>query len=444
MKLSRSRTLSILRVLLLVLLVVQAHTQGGPIIGGFDAGRGGYMSLRDSGSLALLRSSVTSQFPGATFTASGTLTSAYLSTLNYLFVSSATSNNSAITPLSASEQTALRNFVLSGGTALIFVDNDTFDPNAPLANSSLLTPFGLHITGTLGGSQSGTIINSANPIVTGRAGTATGIDTLYPGWLDNLNGSLRIANQNANGAPALSAFLPGALGAGSGGAVFFTDANLALDGTRTTNNTILILNSLALATLDNMVAAPGQCVPFPVRLATPAGPGGVYITLSSGDPSRVSLALSPQNNFVVYIPADATVPDRRTPNALVCGVTFGSAVITAAATGYPSASQTVRVAETLSFFPTSVTVTGTSRQIRLTLSETYPALLGGLTVSLSSDNPAVATVPPTVTIPANATSVSVPVTGVSFGTTIIHVSGAPNATDAAASVTFLSGIGVGN
>src|ERR1017187_7029467 len=194
----------------------------------------------------------------------------------------------------------------------------------------------------------------------------------------------------------------------------------------------------------NLTVAPGQCVSFPVTLVTPAGPGGVYITLSSGDSSKVAFALTPQNSYLVYIPAGTMVPDRRTPNALVCGVTFGSAAITAAAKGYLSASQSVRVAGTLSLFPSSSTEAGLSKQIRLTLSETYPALPGGLTVSLSSDNPAVATVPPTVTIPANATSVSVPVTGVSFGTTIIHVSGAPNATDAAASVTFLSGIGVGN
>src|SRR6266852_825539 len=111
MKLSRSSKIFSLG-LMFVAVAVVPPSQCAPIIGGFDAGRGGYMSLRDSGSLSLLRSSVTSQFPGATFTANGTLTSAYLSTLNYLFVSSVTSNTSEITPLSESEQNALRNFVL--------------------------------------------------------------------------------------------------------------------------------------------------------------------------------------------------------------------------------------------------------------------------------------------------------------------------------------------
>ena len=189
----------------------------------------------------------------------------------------------------------------------------------------------------------------------------------------------------------------------------------------------------------NVTVAPGQCAPFAVALATPASPGDVSVTLSSGDPSTVSLALSPQNSFVVVIPAGATVPDRRTPNALVCGVKFGSALINAAATGYSSASQTVRVFETLSFFPSNVIEPNLSKQVRLTLNETYPALAGGLTVSVSSDNPAVGTVPSTVTIPAGATGVTVPVTGVSAGTTLIHASGAPNAGDAVASVTFGSG-----
>jgi hypothetical protein len=48
----------------------------------------------------------------------------------------------------------------------------------------------------------------------------------------------------------------------------------------------------------NVTVAPGQCGPFSVALATPAGPGDVSVTLSSSDPSTVSLALSPQNSYV--------------------------------------------------------------------------------------------------------------------------------------------------
>jgi hypothetical protein len=58
-----------------------------------------------------------------------------------------------------------------------------------------------------------------------------------------------------------------------------------------------------------------------------------------------------------------------------------------------------------------------------------------VTVNLSSDNPGVATVPATVTIPANNTSVNVPVTGVAVGATLIHASALPNVPDTTISVT---------
>jgi hypothetical protein len=49
----------------------------------------------------------------------------------------------AIIALRNSEQSALQGFVMSGGTALIFSDNSTFDSNAPAANASLLSPVGV-------------------------------------------------------------------------------------------------------------------------------------------------------------------------------------------------------------------------------------------------------------------------------------------------------------
>jgi hypothetical protein len=136
----------------LIGLACGVTTAKADVIGGFDLSRGGEFSLRDSASLSGLRTAITSAFPGDTLSANGTLTPAYLSSINTLFISSATGNTTATSPLSASEQTALTNFVLAGGSALIFVDNDTFAGGAsPTANNSFLSPFGLHVTGTLNG-----------------------------------------------------------------------------------------------------------------------------------------------------------------------------------------------------------------------------------------------------------------------------------------------------
>lgn len=50
-------------------------------------------------------------------------------------------NQSATVPLPSAEQTAVLDFVERGGCAIRFRDNDTFDPNAPQTNESLIDPF---------------------------------------------------------------------------------------------------------------------------------------------------------------------------------------------------------------------------------------------------------------------------------------------------------------
>src|ERR1700736_5716147 len=80
----------------------------------------------------------------------------------------------------------------------------------------------------------------------------------------------------------------------------------------------------------NVTVDPGQSAPFPVLLATPAAADGVFITLTSSDPSSVTVA--PAN---IFIPQGATSISRA---ATVSGVNAGSAIITASASGFPPAS----------------------------------------------------------------------------------------------------------
>jgi hypothetical protein len=228
------------------------------VIGGFTGARGGGGSVVANPALQTL---ILNQYPGATFSSASTLTSSYLSTVTDLMISVAVTNSSAITPLSAAEQTALVNFVKAGGTALLFTDNSTFDPNAPAVNASFLSPFGLSDTGTLSGVQSSTIVNSLFPVVTGPAGTATGFNTNFPGWFTSTGSALVLATLNLNNEPDLAVLLPGALSPGSGAVVFFADANNLGGGSMSdTADNILILNALALAPTPLSMPEPSSVI----------------------------------------------------------------------------------------------------------------------------------------------------------------------------------------
>jgi hypothetical protein len=247
---------------------------------------------------------------------------------------------------------------------------------------------------------------------------------------DNGNGTSPItATQlNALGAPS---YHPATVGT-DGPQAFFLPPGSAL-----TNPAVIPFGAASQANYGWLVAAaalvqPGACVSFPVNLAAPAGPNGEYVTLTSSDPLTVTFENN-LNPIIVFIPAGSTTPAaRRMPQ--VCGVNFGEVTVTESAGGVVYYEQAVVVHAALSFYPASVTVT-TSMEERLTLTLSTPVPAGGVTVNLSSDNPGVATVPPTVTIPANGVSVIVPVTGVASGSTLIHANALPNVPDITASVT---------
>ena len=184
-----------------------------------------------------------------------------------------------------------------------------------------------------------------------------------------------------------------------------------------------LTNSTGMQLPANVTVPPGQTVSFPVTLAAPAI-SSVFITLSSSDTSKVTVTPA----FI--IPAGATAP-LTAPR--VNGISNGSATITATSSSYPTVTQTVLSADTVSFSPASLTLNGgATQQLFLVLSGPAPA--GGVSVNLSSSNTGVATVPASATFNANTTIVNVPVTGVAAGLATIHASAA-NVADATASVT---------
>jgi hypothetical protein len=212
-------------------------------VGGFNATRGGLESFQNS-DLAILKAAIQSGFPGTKFHYRGQLTSTFLATVNVVVVGAASGNTTPITPLSTKEKAALLNFVKSGGTAIVFADNNL---QFQTASNSLLVPFGLRATGVLSGDQTGTFLNvSPDPVRTGKFGTAAQLDTGYPGWFAKTGSSKVLAKLAGNGRPVLAYLPAGALGSTSGAAVFFGNSSLMIDGFRTSNDQIAILNALAL------------------------------------------------------------------------------------------------------------------------------------------------------------------------------------------------------
>jgi hypothetical protein len=166
--------------------------------------------------------------------------------------------------------------------------------------------------------------------------------------------------------------------------------------------------------LPTATVAPGQKVAFPVTLAS-APASTVFVTLSSSDTTKLTFSAT-----TLVFDAGSMTP---TSTPQLDGVALGSVTITASATNFTTVSETIQVAANIAFVPSTLTVSGfITKNLNLVLSSAAPA--GGQTINLTSTNTSIATVPATVTIAANTTNVSVPVTGVAFGTTTINASAA--------------------
>jgi hypothetical protein len=244
-----------------------ASLKAGPfVVGGFDAARGGFESLAP-GEDSALAGDISTAFAGTTFDFTNTLTTSFLNGVNVAILGVATSDSSAITPLTASEQAALLNFVLGGGTALIFADNSEFDANAAAANASLLAPFGVSVTGTLIGPVSAPILNPTGPL-TGPFTPVTMFATNFPGYFNGTGGASVLADLNSDPSePAVLRFAPGQLGPDSGAVVFFSDSDAMVAGdSLSATNLNLVLNAFAMINTSDPAATPESAIPEPSTL----------------------------------------------------------------------------------------------------------------------------------------------------------------------------------
>ena len=130
---------------------------------------------------------------------------------------------------------------------------------------------------------------------------------------------------------------------------------------------------------------------------------------------------------------------------------IGVAAISASAPGYATASQTVAVTATITMSPANLTISaGGSAILAMILSSAAPSsgpitpdrgaggFVPGLTMQLSSSNPAVASVQPAVQFypdGSSVTTVVVVISGNSPGSAVIHASALPSIPDVTATVT---------
>lgn len=188
----------------------------------------------------------------------------------------------------------------------------------------------------------------------------------------------------------------------------------------TSNDTVTLTPWLANLTISPAALNGGASATGIITLADPAPTGGLSVALSSSNPS-VSVPAS------VLVPAGSlTVPFTATTAAVASPIT---AVITGSV-GPQTKTATLLVnpgalsIKSISFSPTAVTGGGKNAVSIVTLTGKAPT--GGILVALSSDNPAVASGPASVLIPAGRASASFIVTtklvttttGVTFSATL--------------------------
>jgi hypothetical protein len=227
----QGRRLLALVACLVVCAAAGDRAQGGWVVGSFNQSRGGFDSLDDPGQAAQ-KALILSLHPEVTFSSTSTLTSAYLSTVNTMIIGDGFDVSHTITALSASEQSALFQFVSNGGNLAVFTENNNYDlVNGDASRASLLSPFGLATTGWIVNDTANIVAPPTHPIALGPGGPLTHFDLHNTGWLTNLGPYAdTIAVESALGMAVMAAIERAAITPTSGRAVFLTDSSVFDNG----------------------------------------------------------------------------------------------------------------------------------------------------------------------------------------------------------------------
>lgn len=227
---------------------------------------------------------------------------------------------------------------------------------------------------------------------------------------------LKIALTSSNTAAATVPATVTIAGGMSSGSFTVTTKPVSVKGTVTVTTTLGTASKAVTLTLTPNVLASvrpsvttglgGVVKPtITVTLTGAAGPGGNLVTLSASPTTAATFA-----SATATVPAGAksvTVALTTLP------VSKSTTVVITATSGGISATTDITLSEAalgaLALSPTTV-VGGSTTKVTGTVTLTGPAGPGGIVVTLASSNKSAATVPASVTVPANATSVAFTVT----------------------------------
>ena len=217
-------------------------------IAGFDASRGGQLSLPEGGFFVDARTTIASAFADISYQSLNTLSAAGLAAADMVILSSGTAGQAAIAPLTPTEQAALLSFVEGGGCAVLLTDNDSFASNAAAANESLLDPFGMDSAGTIERAVAAPIANPGLSTLT--AGPYGTIQQIYQGWPGGLTslGVHGVALAHNPLGDALAVIEPTLLSPTSGPVIVFSDISAFADdsdGGHFSSNDALFLNVIS-------------------------------------------------------------------------------------------------------------------------------------------------------------------------------------------------------
>jgi hypothetical protein len=194
----------------------------------------------------------------------------------------------------------------------------------------------------------------------------------------------------------------------------------------------------ASASLASIALAPatvqgGATSSATVALTAAAPSGGAVVALASSNPAvtvpaSITVPAGATSRSAVVSTTAVTTSTSATVSASYAGVTRTATLTVTAASSQPGA-----VLESLSLSPATVQTGTTSTSATLTFSALTPD--GGATVTLASSNPSLATVPPTVTVPALSSTGAFPVSISSSGSGTATISATYNGTTRSAVLT---------
>lgn len=216
-------------------------SRGGVIIGALASPRQGELALVGGGALGTsVANYITTRYPDATIVGTQELTPAFVATVDILILNSA-SGLGIGTLLSSDEQTAVLNFVKSGGGAIIAADG-----NPDWAGDSFGAPFG--VTTGQATTSTGRFVELDHPVARGPFGTITQftIDPLGDPDAFVSTGAyatvIARAGIDGTGPPIIASIPENRIGPGSGRVVFYSDA--VIPGWSALTDDGLLLNSI--------------------------------------------------------------------------------------------------------------------------------------------------------------------------------------------------------